>query len=73
MHYIIQRASAQCYIGHTDFKKNPFFSKIHARVDMGWDPTMQVVPWVGCQSKMKSPNFEITVLNREKKGKKTKK
>ena len=27
---------------------------------MDWDPTMQVVPWVGRQSKMKNPNSEIT-------------
>ena len=33
---------------------------------MDWDPTMQVVPWVGCQSKMKSPNFEIIEIGRRK-------
>ena len=36
---------------------------------MDCDLTMQVVPWVGCQSKMKSPNSKIK-KNREKKGKK---
>ena len=40
---------------------------------MDWDPTMQVVPWVGRQSKMKNPNSEITETWRRKgKNKKTK-
>ena len=33
---------------------------------MDWDPTMQVVSWVGCQSKMKNPNSEITEMGRRK-------
>ena len=33
---------------------------------MDWDPTMQVVPWVGHQSKMKNPNYEITETGRRK-------
>ena len=33
---------------------------------MDWDPTMQVIPWVGRQSKMKNPNFEITETGRRK-------
>ena len=33
---------------------------------MYWDMTMQVIPWVGCQSKMKSPNSEITETGRRK-------
>ena len=33
---------------------------------MDWDPTMQVIPWVGCQSKMKSTNFEVTEIGRRK-------
>ena len=32
----------------------------------GLGSTMQVIPWVGCQSKMKSPNFEITETGRRK-------
>ena len=39
---------------------------------MDWDPTMQVISWVGCQSKMKIPNSEITETGRRK-GKKQKK
>ena len=31
---------------------------------MDWDPTIQVVPWVGFQSKMKIPNSEITETGR---------
>ena len=38
---------------------------------MDWDPTMQVVLWVGCQSKMKNPNYEIIETGRRK-GKKMK-
>ena len=26
---------------------------------MDWDPTMQIISWVGFQSKMKNPNSEI--------------
>ena len=33
---------------------------------MDWDPTMQVVSWVGRQSKMKNPNSEITETGRRK-------
>ena len=33
---------------------------------MDWDPTMQVVPWVGRQSKMKNPNSEIIETGRRK-------
>ena len=33
---------------------------------MDWDSTMQVVPWVGRQSKMKKPNSEITETGRRK-------
>ena len=33
---------------------------------MDWDPTMQVLPWVGRQSKMKNPNSEITEIGRRK-------
>ena len=33
---------------------------------MDWDPTMQVVPWVGFQSKMKSPNSKIKETGRRK-------
>ena len=33
---------------------------------MDWDPTMQVVPWVGCQSKMKNPNSKIIETGRIK-------
>jgi len=39
---------------------------------MDWDPTMQVIPWVGCQSKMKIPNTEI-IETRRRKGKNKKK
>ena len=35
---------------------------------MDWDPTMKVIPWVGCQSKMKSPNSEIKKKTRRRKG-----
>ena len=31
---------------------------------MDWDPTMQVVLWVGRQSKMKNPNSEFTETRR---------
>ena len=37
---------------------------------MDWDLTMQVVSWVGCQSKMKSPNSEITEHGEEQEQKK---
>ena len=33
---------------------------------MDWDSTMQVVPCVGRQSKMKNPNSEITEIGRRK-------
>ena len=33
---------------------------------MDWDPTMQVIPQVGHQSKMKNPNSEITKTGRRK-------
>ena len=33
---------------------------------MDWDMTMQVIPWVGCQSKMKSPNSKIIEIGRRK-------
>ena len=33
---------------------------------MDWDPTMQVVPSVGRQSKMKNHNYEITETGRRK-------
>ena len=33
---------------------------------MDWDPTIQVIPWVGCQSKMKNPISEITETWRRK-------
>ena len=61
----IQCIGALGYVGRID-KKKYFFSKIHARADMDWDLTMQVIPWVGCQSKMKIPNFEITETGRRK-------
>ena len=39
---------------------------------MDWDPTMQVILWVGCQYKMKNHNSKITETWRRK-GKKQKK
>ena len=33
---------------------------------MDWDPTMQVLPWVGRQYKMKKPNSKITKIGRRK-------
>ena len=38
---------------------------------MDWDPIMQVVPWVGNQSKMKNPHSKI-IETGTKKGKKMK-
>ena len=38
----------------------------YARADMDRDLTMQVIPWVGCQSKMKIPNSESTETGRRK-------
>ena len=33
---------------------------------MDWHPTMQVISWVGCQSKIKSPNSKIIEIGRRK-------
>ena len=33
---------------------------------MDWDLAMQVISWVGCQSKMKKPNSKITETGRRK-------
>ena len=33
---------------------------------MDWDPNMQVILWVGCQSKMKRPDSKITGTGRRK-------
>ena len=63
--YIIQRTGAIAYAGCTD-KEKSIFSKNSHNGQMDWDPTMQVVPWVGCQSKMKNPNSEIIEIGRRK-------
>ena len=33
---------------------------------MDWDPAMKFISWVGCQYKMKNPNFEITEIGIKK-------
>ena len=65
VHCIIQCTDAVACAGRTD-KEKSFFSKKSRNGRMDWDLTMQVIPRVGCQSKMKSPNSEITEIGRRK-------
>ena len=46
--------------------KKSIFSKNSRNGRIDWDPTMQVIPWVGCQSKIESPNSEIIETGRRK-------